>query len=49
MKEYITNQKNDLIKLQFNVNKILENVKNADLSSKVLTNFIRVINEKGIN
>ncbi len=44
MTEYILNQKNDLVKLGFNIDKLLENVKDSTLSSKVLNNFIKIIN-----
>ena len=46
MGEYIFNQKKDLDKLGFNIDKLLSNVKNSSLSSKVLNNFIEIINEK---
>ncbi len=44
MTEYILNQKNDLVKLGFNIDKLLENVKDSTLSSKVLNNFIKITN-----
>jgi len=46
MKEYIFNQSKDLIKLGFNVNQLIYTVKDSTLSSKVLNNFIEIINKK---
>lgn len=44
MEEYILNQKDDLEKLHFNVNTLLSAVKSCDVSSKILTNFWKIIN-----
>ncbi len=45
MKEYILNQKNDLEKLGFSVNWLLNNLTKCDISSKILTNFEKIITD----
>jgi len=40
MKEYILNQKEKLEELGFNVDKLLDKVKNCDMSNKILSNFV---------
>ena len=44
MKEYILNQKYDLEKLHFDINTLLSKVKDCDASSKVFTNFQKMVN-----
>ena len=49
MKEYILNQKDDLLKLNFELDTLLSNVKTCDLSSKILTNFEKIVFQKTKN
>jgi len=44
MKEYILNQKEDLEKLGFSIEKLLQNTKRCDISTRVLINFEKMIN-----
>ena len=43
MKEYILNQKDDLVALGFNIEKLLEEIKECNLSTKVLKNFEEIV------
>lgn len=45
MKEYILNQKEDLEKLHFKVDTLLQNVKKCDRSNTVLVNFLNIIKD----
>jgi len=45
MKEYILNQKDALIKLNFDVDKLLSNIQRCDTSSKILRNFEKIVNQ----
>ena len=42
MKEYILNQKEKLKELGFNINTLLDDVKNCDMSNKILSNFVDI-------
>jgi len=46
MKEYILNQKESLIELGFNVEKLQENVARCDISNTVLKNFMEIAKNK---
>lgn len=48
MKEYILNQKDDLEKLNFDINILLSKLRNCDISSKIFTNFQKIINNSVI-
>lgn len=43
MKEYILNQSESLVKLGFDLNTLMKNVKKCDLSTKVLKNFDELV------
>lgn len=45
MKEYIFNQKDDLEKLDFCVNKLLDEVKDCNISTLILKNFGEIVNK----
>lgn len=49
MKEYILNQENDLNRLGFSAEKLLKNLKKCDISSKILTNFEKIVKEYSPN
>lgn len=45
MQEYILNQKNDLLRLGFNIDKLIDNIKSCHLSSTILINFEKIVNQ----
>lgn len=49
MKEYIINQKDDLEKLHFKADTLLQNVKRCDRSNTVLVNFLNIIKNNQTN
>jgi GMP synthase (glutamine-hydrolysing) len=43
MKEYIINQKEDLEKLNFKIEKLISNLQQCNISNKILTNFEKIV------
>lgn len=46
MEEYIINQKEDLLKLGFDPDELISGLKSCDTSSKILTNFEKILKSK---
>ena len=45
MKEYILNQENDLLKLNFDINKLLLDLRDCEISNRILANFWKIITQ----